>query len=276
MKRLIPFASLASLLLLAACGGRERIPTPEEWMEDTLKAQADTLVLVVDKPLPASVDELFGDFFYNFATDDLFARSRVRFPLRSRSYPDEEFITREQWVEQKPLQARECFSVIYEREQDMEIQQDTTLRKVQVWHIYLNEHREECYYFLRVDGRWVLRDYDLLDWDDTPLAGFLDYLAAMGADTLRYADYVRFPLQWVTVSDDGEETLTEELWEEDWEELRGELPLPEGELVCIDYGQPALSENRKVLSMEGLSSGLFVKYKFDKVGGHWWLYEVEL
>lgn len=277
MKRLLSLVSFALLLIaLAGCGGGETSTSVREWEQDTLEDVRDTLVLVVDKPLPASMDELFGDFFYNFATDEFFARTRVRFPLRSRSDPDEEFITREQWLEQRPLQGRECFSIIYEREQDMEIQQDTALRQVQVWQIYLSEHREECYYFLKVEGRWVLKDYDLLDWDETPLAGFLDYLAAMSADTLMFAEYIRFPLQWVMVSEDGEETFTEELWAEDWEELRSEVPLPEGELVCIDYGQPALSENRKVLSMEGLSSGLFVKYKFDRVGGRWWLYEVEL
>lgn len=268
---------LASVLLCAlSCSGGGQVGTVEEDVEDTVVVQRDTLVLVQDKPLPESVDELFGDFFYNFATDELFARSRVRFPLRSRANPDEEFITREQWVEQLPMQGRECVALIYEREGDLEVQQDTTLRQVQVWQIYLGEHREECYYFLKVDGRWLLRDYDVLDWSTTPLGGFLDYLAQMSADTLMYADYVRFPLQWVMVSDDGEETITEELWAEDWDELREEIPLPEGELLCIDYGQPALSENRKVVSMEGLSSGLFIKYKFDRVGGRWWLYEVEV
>ena len=269
------FGCIACWLLLS-CGGGHESSEGEDAALDSAEAFVDTLILVHDAPLPESVDELFGDFFFNFATNPRFAITRLRLPLRSRSNPEEEFISREQWDEQQPMAVPEFVSVIYEREQDMEVQNDTSLSHVQVWRIYLRESREECYYFCKVEGRWILQDYDLVDWNETPMGDFLGYLAEMSADTLLYADYVRFPLRWVMVSDDGEETIEEELWAEDWEELREEVPLSEGLLVCIDYGQPALSDNRKILSMEGLSNGLYIKFKFDKVGGRWWLYEVEL
>lgn len=261
--------------VMLSCGERGG-GTQAEAIDEEEDDFIDTLILVHDAPLPESVDELFGDFFFNFSTDARFAATRMRLPLLSRSNPEEEFISREQWEEQRPLEAPEFFCVIYEREGDMEVQNDTSLHEANVWRVYLQEQREECYYFNKVDGRWLLKDYDLIDWTQTPMGDFLGYLAELSADSLRATDFVRFPLHWVMVSDDGEEVIEEDLWEEDWEAFCSEVPMPEGVLMCIDYGQPVLSSNRKVLSMEGLSNGLYVKFKFDKVGGKWWMYEVEL
>ena len=51
--------------------------------------------------------------------------------------------------------------------------------------------------------------------------------------------------------------------------------MPEGVMTNINYGQPSISQNRKILLVEGMSNGLYVKYKFDRTNGQWHLYEIE-
>ena len=62
---------------------------------------------------------------------------------------------------------------------------------------------------------------------------------------------------------------------DEWFEFRQEMPMPEGVMTNINYGQPSISQNRKILLVEGMSNGLYVKYKFDRTNGKWRLYEIE-
>jgi len=53
------------------------------------------------------------------------------------------------------------------------------------------------------------------------------------------------------------------------------MPMPEGVMTNVNYGQPALSENRKILLVQGMSNEMYVKYKFDRLDGKWRLIEIE-
>ena len=77
---------------------------------------------------------------------------------------------------------------------------------------------------------------------------------------------------FVDMYDEGGETLLDD---EGWAELYNQLPDLSSSIVCIDYGQMTISQNRKTLLLEGLSSGLEMKLMFDHSGGEWKLIKIE-
>jgi hypothetical protein len=62
---------------------------------------------------------------------------------------------------------------------------------------------------------------------------------------------------------------------DEWFEMRESLPLPKDALVNVDYGQASISQNMKILLLQGLSNGMQMKFKFNKVGDDWKLMEIE-
>lgn len=274
MKQLL--AVILGCILFSACMGRKEEAEKEEGYVETDSAvrPADTLQLVEDAPVPVTADELFNDFFYTFVTDPRFQESRVCFPLRS-SGSRSHAVGRSEWGEKSPFGQAEYFSMIYDRDRDMSLQKDTTLRRVSVEWIYLNSGHAVSYNFRKQEGRWMLADYDEAPLSHSPHGGFMEFYARFSSDTLFQAESIRFPLRLVTRSEGDEEGGEMELTPDDWDRFREEMPLPAGVMTNINYGQPALSENRKILLVEGLSNSLFVKYKFDHTDGRWTLYEVE-
>ena len=166
--------------------------------------------------------------------------------------------------------------MIYERDDDVEMQRDTALSAVSVEWFHLDDHYVERYNFHRISGKWMLTDFEKEETAHTPHASFVNFYAQFVSDTVFQKESVEFPLCIAGEDEDGEGEKQTEISEEEWTEFRNEMPLPQHIMTNIDYGQAALSQNRKILLVQGLSSGLQVRYKFDRTHGRWHLYEVEL
>lgn len=119
---------------------------------DSIKVHPDSIqdsTVVVEEQVPAAADESFADFFYNFASDEAFQRTRVVFPF---SLYKGKQVTRIQKADWKfdPLFSREpAYTVLFDKEEDMEIEKDTSLHSVQVDWIFLTDRRIKRYYFQR-------------------------------------------------------------------------------------------------------------------------------
>jgi len=268
---------MVAVFLLASCrGGQEDAgEDAEESVLDSAEVVAeDTLQLLPPEVVPVAADQNFDDFFYSFVTDEAFQRERVRFPLRSTS-PEGENLTREVWDTEKRFASQEIYCVLYDREQDFEIQKDTSLREVNVSWVNLAQGRYQTYRFFRRSVQWQLEDYSDGQLSQSRQADFLQFYRHFATDSLFQRERVVFPLQLVVEPEDGSEPIMTELSAEEWHEYRQELPLPTEVMTLIDYGQAALSENRKILMLEGLSSGFFITFKFDRTNERWRLYQIE-
>ena len=274
MKQLI--AIILGCILFIACVGKKSEAEQEEGyvQVDSVEKPKDTLQLVEDAPVPKTADEIFNDFIYTFITDSEFQHERVCFPLRGNN-PHANHINRSEWDKKSPFNSPEFISMIYDREKDMNLQKDTTLTHVSVEWIYLNSQHAVMYNFRKKHGRWMLTDYEEQNMSQSPLSAFVSFYSKFSSDTLFQKESIDFPLRLVTKSEGDEEGGEMQLSPEDWEQFRAEMPLPCGVITNINYGQPALSENRKILLVEGLGNSLYVKYKFDQTDGHWYLYEIE-
>ena len=87
MRKLI--IGVCLLMLISSCGGGKKKMDPFETLTeeiDSLTATPDTteaMAAVEEEPMvPATADESFADFFYNFASDEKLQLSRIVFPLQ--------------------------------------------------------------------------------------------------------------------------------------------------------------------------------------------------
>ena len=84
MKKLI--AGVILLGLLGACSNKKAKIDPFASITqevDSIRHKADSIHLdeLPEDPQPIQADESFDDFIYNFASDDVLQRQRVKFPL---------------------------------------------------------------------------------------------------------------------------------------------------------------------------------------------------
>ena len=273
--------AVVAMVLLAACKNdkmQNAFAAEDEAEEDSIEAYVgDTLHLFdeVEEP-PVAVDELFVDFFYNFAGDLRFQRHRIVFPLICREDDDTTTIAQQEWAEVNRFGEQEFYAMIYEREQDLELQNDTAVQSVSVEWIYLQEDYTERLNFHRINGQWMLTDILKGRTSNMPNSDFLRFYGQFVADSTFQHESLDLPLRLTLTSEDGEEAAEEEtLSAEDWFNMREELPIPHDELVHLDYGQTSISQNRKTLLMQGLGNGLQMKFLFNKDGENWKLIAIE-
>lgn len=267
----------AAVCLMAAChnGKSDSEEASEDLASDSVEAPTeDTLQLLPPEVVPVAADQNFDDFFYSFVTDPAFQKSRVRFPLPCADKGGKS-ISRKEWDAERRFATQEIYCVLYDRDQDVEIQKDTSLRQVDVSWIDLHVERFQTFHFHRRHVQWQLEDYSEGALSHSRQASFLQFYAHFATDTLLQRQTVMFPLKMVVEPEDGSENIVTELTSEEWQEFRSELPLPTQVMTLIDYGQSSLSENRKILMLEGLSSGYYMIFKFDRTNDQWMLYQVE-
>lgn len=271
---------MMSALFLAGCWGTKDSGSffdDEEEEADSLESSfsGDTLHLFEEEEIPVSVDELFDDFFFSFADDPHFQSQRINFPLACKDGDETISLSKQEWKEYNRFNTQDFYSVIYEREEDLELQKDTTIQEVGVEWIYLQENYVEKFNFRRMNGKWTLVDIVKESEESTPNGDFLKFYAGFIADSISQRESISQPLKLILTATDGEDEQVEQLTIDQWYDLKKDLPFPKDALVNIDYGQSSISQNRKTLLMEGVSNGLQMKFKFDKRNGEWKLIEIE-
>lgn len=144
MKRLIIGCCL--LVLMASCGGGQKKVDPFAALTeqiDSMKVLPDSIqdTTVVEEQIPASADESFADFFYNFASDAKFQRSRVVFPFSLYKGKQVKRIQKKDWKHDPLFSREQAYTVLFDKEEDMEMEKDTSIHSVQVDWIFLTEKK---------------------------------------------------------------------------------------------------------------------------------------
>lgn len=246
--------------------------------EDTVEAYVGDTLHLFDEPSepPVTVDVLFDDFLFGFIDDPKFQRQRIQFPLLCKDGDEEERLSFDEWKQFDHFHTQDFYSVIYEREQDIELQKDTTLQSVDLEWISLHEDYVERFDFNRINGKWLLTEILKERRESMPNSEFLDFYIQFVSDSIFQRNSLAEPLRLVLTPEYDEEDVGEEsLSADDWFNMKSDLPLPTDELINIDYGQASVSQNRKTLMMCGLSNGLQIKFRFNKDNDGWKLIEIE-
>jgi len=273
---------LTLLMVLFSCrgGNRQVVDVEELHIQDSIDSAQDTLHLIPEEPEPPkAVDELFDDFFFTFANNPAFQLQRINFPLPCTEGDETKEITRDDWHLYNHFNAQDFFSFIYERDDDMALQKDTAINRVNVECIYLQDDYVETYTFRRFKSRWILMAVRLSDIAGLPNGDFLHFYVRFASDSTFQSESIHEPLRF-TITDAADEDEADAghvtlLKRSDWFSMNDELPMPQDVLINIDYGQPSHSHLHKTLLMEGMGNGLFFKFKFGKAEDDWVLTAIE-
>lgn len=271
------------LMLMASCGGGKKKADPFAALTeqiDSIKVHPDSIqdsTVVVEEQVPAAADESFADFFYNFASDEAFQRTRVVFPFSLYKGKQVIRIQKADW-KFDPLFSREpAYTVLFDKEEDMEIEKDTSLHSVQVDWIFLTDRRIKRYYFQRKKDSWFLEaiNVEKLPNEEDGKEDFYAFYERFSRDSLFQQERLHDPLKFVTADPEDEFQILETTLEQgQWFAFRP--PMMKGRMTNVHYGQPEnIHSDYKVVEFKGFGNGFSNTLYFERYGGVWKLMRFE-
>lgn len=130
------------LAILASCGNKKAKTDPFASITqevDSMRHTADSIPqeILPEEPKPTQADESFDDFIYNFASDDALQRQRVKFPLPYYNGDEKSNIEEHYWKHDDLFTKQHYYTLLFDREEDMDLVGDTSLTSVQVEWIFV-------------------------------------------------------------------------------------------------------------------------------------------
>ena len=274
-KLLLGFLLLAFLI---SCGNKKAKMDPFATiaeMVDSAGYKADTLqeAEVKEEPKPMVADELFDDFIFNYASDDALQRQRTVFPLPYYDRDTPLKIEADFWKHDYLFTKENCYTLLFDKEEDMDMVGDTTLTSVQVEWIFLKTRMVKRYYFERKRGMWMLEAINLREMEKGENEDFVEFYTRFVRDSVYQSKHISHPLQFITIDPDDELSIQETTLDVDqWYAFRPVMPTDR--LSNINYGQKNedLSDT-KILKVNGIGNGYSNIFYFRKRGKGWELYK---
>lgn len=279
-----------ALILLAACEGQKKrvVPLLDSYTGtvegDTALKQSDvsdnvvsdTLVVVEDY-IPAAADASFLDFLYNFASDEDFQLSRIIFPLSFYNDTVVHRLSKEEWVFDPLFSNDEIYTVLFDKEEELELEKYDSYESVQLDWIYLKDRHIKRYYFEMKDSIWFLEAVNKENISRMKNEGedFYDFYIRFANDSVFQAERLNTPLLFSTVDPEDEFSVLETTLEKgQWFAFRP--PMPSVRLSNIRYGQSeTVASNTKIIEFKGLGNGFNNTLYFRKISGIWKLVKFE-
>ena len=159
MKKILPI-SLAFTAIVFSCtgnkaGSQDNVPAASDSVVDT--AAVDTMELLISEtPMPKAADELFDDFFFNYAANRKLQLKRTAWPLPSISGGKTTEISKNEWKTEHFFMHQGYYTLIVNNERDLRAVKDTAINEVRVEKIYLSKHYVKQFVFNRNKGLWML------------------------------------------------------------------------------------------------------------------------
>jgi hypothetical protein len=272
---------------LVACNGQKKHIDPfaklTEEIDSVSAASLDSLDqatedLQAEEALPATADESFADFFYNFALDERLQRARIVFPLPYYKGEEKATFTAEQWTYDPMFSRDESFTVLFDTPEEMEMEKDTSLMSVKVEWIFLRAQQLKRYYFQRTQGIWRLEaiDQSAMPEPEGDKEDFFRFYARFAADSTFQYSRLRNPLKFVTADPDDEFQILETTIDPDqWSVFQPVLP--QEYLTNVNYGQENASPtaDTRIIEMKGFGNGFNNTLYFERRHGQWRLAQFE-
>lgn len=278
MKKVI--AGVVLLIFLASCGNKKANINPFASITnevDSIRYKADSVHhdKLSEEPKPIEADESFDDFIYNFASDDVLQRQRVKFPLPYYNGDEKSKIEKHYWKHDDLFTKQNYYTLLFDREEDMDLVGDTSLASVQMEWIFVKTRMVKKYYFERVKGAWMLEGINLRSIERKESEDFVDFFARFASDSLFQSNRVQEPLLFVTTDPDDDFSILETTLDlNQW--LAFKPTLPTDRLSNINYGQQNDDHSvTKILALKGIGNGFSNILYFQRKDGEWKLYKFE-
>lgn len=235
----------------------------------SMQTAVDTMdQIIAETPMPKAADELFDDFFFNFAANRKLQMSRIVFPLPVANGRDTTFLPKRRWRMEHFFMHQDFYTLIFDNRRQMNVVKDTTIEHVVVERINLPHHAVKRYVFNRVRGLWMMTAVENARLVDSKNASFLTFYQKFVADTAFQVRSINDPLDFTGPNpDDDFSTMSGILAPEQWLSFAPELP---GSVIYnILYGQTYSESSQKIFVIRGIANGLETELTFRRKGGHW-------
>lgn len=274
---------LCCCISFVACGGKPKNKVPENiYAHDELYTDEFVLKdsLGMDfsgEPYPMGVDESFDDFVFAYASNKDFQVQRTKFPLPIiEDGKESSFIQKKEWVNDSLFTDRYFYTILFDKEEDMDMVGESELTEARVEWIYLDDYSTKSYNFKRLDKIWLLKSISKDQLEDKKNEDFIKFYNQFASDTIFQVSRLEKPLEYVTTDpEDDFEILETVIDANSWRSLSPVLPVKK--LVNINYGQPNDAESTsKILAVKGIGNGFSNVYFFKmNKQGSWKLYKFE-
>lgn len=251
--------------------------------EDSLKidsvasdtAAIDSISQVVEEtPMPVAADELFDDFFFNFAASRKVQKERVKFPLTVDNFGKVTSIEKNQWKREAFFMPQGYYTLIFNKYSQTRLVKDTTVSDVTVERFAVRKGVVTRWHFVRERGLWHMVDIKKMALKKHPEAAFIAFYEHFASDSAFQQHSLCDPVTFTGPDpDDDFSTMTGELMPEQWPMLAPGLP--SGTIYNIVYGANAYpATNFRVFMLRGIANGMQTEMQFVKINGKWKLKKI--
>lgn len=234
-------------------------------IEDTL--ETDTLEsLIEETPMPKAADELFDDFFFNFAASKRLQYERIDFPLEQNDFGKVTTVSKKQWRMERFFMRQGYFTLVVGSQKELENSKDTKVGHVVIERIFLTQNCVQQFVFNRVDGLWKMQQ-----------------VRKETISSNKNGDFYAFYNKFVNDSTYRAQSLAEVVDfsgpdpEDDFARMEGSImpeqlelfapELPKDMIYNIVYGEGAIKGNMRIFVVRGISNGLETELTFRKTKG---------
>lgn len=278
MRKLI--AGVIALGLLLSCSNSKTKGGPFAATNngvDSASVAVDSILAedLSEEPEPTQADESFDDFIYNFASDNALQRRRIKFPLPYYKEERKLNIEEKHWKHDSLFTNDRIYTILFDKEKDMDLVGDTSLTSVQVEWIYVKTQMLKRYYFERIKGAWILEAINYRPLQKDGNEDFMEFFARFATDSLFQSSRIVHPLIFVTSDPDDDFSILETSLDlNQWFAFKPELPTVR--LSNIRYGQRIdANSSTKILALKGVGNGFSNILYFRRRAGEWKLYKFE-
>ena len=273
MKKILT-AFFAFLALMFSCKGNktetgDSLPTDSDSIKDT--AVVDTMEqIIAETPMPKAADELFDDFFFNFAANKKLQIERTQFPLPVERAGKTDTIGKKQWKTDRFFMRQGYYTLIFDNFRQMNVVKDTSVNKVVVEKIYFNIKTVKSYNFNRVNGLWKLTSINYKGIHENRNASFLKFYHQFVTDSTFQAESISNPMEFIGPDPDDDFSQMEGLiTPETWPAFAPELP--DNMIYNIIYGEDSKPGLQRIFVIRGIANGLEMELTFKRKKPKWML-----
>lgn len=278
MEKVVWAAVVVAMALFSSCGNKKtKIDpfAPLTNMVDSLRGQKTDSLTAEVKPVQTRADDSFNDFIYGFATDRKMQLSRIQFPLPFYTGNASTKLEEKHWKHDPLYTSQSFYTLMFDKESDMDYTQKTDLNSVQFEWIYMKTGMVKKYFFERKNNIWMLEAIDLHEIEGNENEGFVEFFYRFANDSVFQSQRITQPLEFVTTDPDDDFSILETTLElNQWYAFMP--PIPKDKLTNINYGQDESNNSRyKILAIKGIGNGFSNTLYFQRYGSEWKLYKFE-
>ena len=225
-------------------------------------------LLLVEDPLPVTVDELFDDFIFNFASNRQLQLERIAFPLIVNSGTHLDTLYLDDWKMEHFFMNDGEYTLLFDSQDQMELMKDTSLNNAIVEKIFLDDEFIRQYIFSRSEGKWMLREIRNQTLQRNPNASFIDFYHRFVTDSVFQRESLSEEIVFVGPDPEDDFSQMEGVITPDfWDAFAPELP--QRMLFNVVYGCQDSTANEKIFVLRGIANGQELELTFRREDEYW-------